>query len=111
MNFKVLYGAGLLSLSQLSSAAINWTNPVEISSVRALESGGFMIQTSNAVDQTCPGSGKQFYVVANENHMTVEGLKSLLSVSLISITTDRKLNILYDNASINCYVRNLEITK
>ena len=108
---KLISGLTVIAIfaSQNVIAAIKWTNPVDIAYVRALENGGFMIQTANVVDSNCPGGGRQFYAMAGQNWVTADGLKPLFSISLTSVTAAKKLNILYDDADPNCYIRNLEM--
>ena len=111
MKLKVSLFVSLMSLSSSLFAANNWTSPIDISAVRALDNGNIMVQSTTVIDPNCPGAGKQFYAMLNQNNVTSEGLKSLLSISLVSFSTNTKLNILYDNASANCYISNVEIAK
>ena len=76
--------------------ALDWTNMKQVQSVRVMNHGGFMVNLKDEENTICTQAGSStilFY--PNQNGVTFNGAKSLLSTALIALTTGNKVNIMY----------------
>ncbi len=76
--------------------AQDWTNMKQVQSVQVMNHGGFMVNLKDEKNTICSQAGSStilFY--PNQNGVTFDGAKSLLSTVLIALTTRNKINVMY----------------
>ena len=100
-----LVAMSLLLFSSLSPAENVWKNSTYIEGVQALHTGGYILYLPPDSSLSCQEGGKLFYLAANQNGMTQEGLSNILSVALVAYTAKRQVSVLYDDSSSSCYVQ------
>jgi len=91
--------------------AVNtWINGTTITGVQVEEDGGVILYLPSNSDPDCLEGGKLFYVALNQNNMSAEGLKNILALSLVALTTGKQISILYEESTPNCYVKQVYLS-
>lgn len=103
----VMAGSTLFASADALAANV-WKSAVGITGIMSLTDGGFIIFGAAASAQECT-DGKAFYVRANQNGQTSEGIKTSLALALTAFLTGKTVTLLYDNAYATCYVQVVQI--
>jgi hypothetical protein len=101
----VVAAAAGLSPDALASNA--WKSGFPVHSIVAHPFGFILIL--EASDPACGPSGNQFYVQAGLNSQTADGVKSILAVAMLALSTGRTVNALVDTAISGCPVQQLQL--
>ena len=111
---KAKFYLGVLFLSAVSGKAFSatnvWVNNATINGVQVMHDGTFIAYLPANEGSICSQGGRLHYVQSGVNEVTPEGLKSLLSIALVAQTTGKKVSILYDPGSSNCYVQRIYLS-
>lgn len=100
----------MLCFSGGVGAATVWTGDVNVTYVEAVgDNGGFIIYVSPLVPGC--GSSSGLYVYPGQNGVSPDGLKAMYAMALMAFATGKKVNAMYDNATVNCFTRYLIISK
>lgn len=54
---------------------------------------------------------KRFYVKVGEIGMTTEGARQIYAATLTALATDMPLFVVFDNATSDCYISRVQISK
>ena len=94
--------------------AQSWTDMKQIISVQVMNHGGFMINLEGKENTLCTQDGaSKIFFYPNQNGVSFDGAKSLLSTALIAFTTGLKVNVMYSYSidSGYCWGKALLISK
>lgn len=103
----VMAAATLFASTEAFSANV-WKNSMEITSIMTLTDGGFIVQGPAGIAPECSG-GNSFYVRANQNSQTSDGVKTALALSLTAYSVGKSVNLLFDNTNATCYVQIVQV--
>lgn len=109
---KNIYVFLLISIFSLNAFGENiWIRNVNIESVQTSDDGKLIIFLPLGTDSFCSQNGSAFYVRPNKAGGTEDGRQAILSLALFSVDHARKVDLLYDSYSMECYVRSLKLSK
>jgi hypothetical protein len=113
MSMKKCLAAMLLGVGMSNGAmAVAWTGAREIVSVQVVETGGFLLEFSAAVNAACTAGGpNRLYIYPGSHAVTADGAKSLLATALMAFASGMKVNVLYDDTAPNCWGRYITLSK
>ena len=95
-----------------ANAEIKWTGVKKIISVQAVEHGGFIIGFDSEINSVCTQADtSRLFVYPNQQGVTNESVKSLLSVSLTALTTGMSVDVMYDDATSFCWGKYIVVKK
>ncbi|NQZ09966.1 MAG: hypothetical protein HRT35_22675 [Algicola sp.] len=107
--FNALLATCVLACSSTAMAENVWKTQTNIEGVQALHDGSYILYLPLGTDSTCNEGGKLFRVAENQNQVTQEGARNLLTVALVAYTSKKKVSVLYDNGSASCYVQQIHL--
>ena len=101
-----------LSSSQLLAEDL-WSGAQQVVSVQVLSQGGFIINLDGETESSCSmADGTSSYLVyPQQNSVTINGSKALLSTAMIAFSTGNKLNVMYSESAGYCWGQQLLLTK
>ncbi len=102
----------LLSAGQLQAEDL-WSGAQPVVSVQVLSQGGFIITLDTETGNECSmaDGSSSFLVYPQQNQVTINGSKALLSTALIAFSTGNKLNIMYTISAGYCWGQQLLLSK
>lgn len=102
----------LAALASPAQADDSWVSNVSISSIQVVEHGGFLINLTTPLPKSCPlSAATTIYFYPDKNGMTEQGVKHHYAMALLAFSSDKKISIMYDDASTNCFARYMLIQK
>ena len=96
-----------LGLGSQAMAAYAWKTNLPIEGIIPHPSGVLLMLTAS--DPNCGVSGNQFNAVINANGQTADGVKMILSVALVALTTGRTVDVVVDTSIAGCPVQQIRI--
>lgn len=116
MNFRTFKIALTIFIAAAASqlhAEDLWSGAQPVVSVQVLSQGGFIINLDGETDNACSmADGTSSYLVyPQQNSVTINGSKALLSTAMIAFSTGNKLNVMYTESAGYCWGQQLLLTK
>lgn len=108
---KFIFLIPILSLAFSGSAHSAWVHGKTITKIQIVEHGGFILYFDSTVNGVCTNAGiNSLYIYPNENSVTDNGAKAMLSTSLTAFSTGMKVDVMYDDTVGPCWGRYLAIS-
>lgn len=99
-----------LAIAPLASLAANVTHQAYVTRVMAEADGTVRLSfATEAASCTNPNSPKFYIISVGQQSVTADGLRAMHATALTALTMERRLSIVFDNATTNCYVNRLQI--
>ncbi len=110
--FYLLMLAVFLVCGTPAHAANVWSGEKQVTSVRPIQTGGFLLTLSSEVSSVSTSGGTNLlYIYPDQNTVTLDGAAAMLATALTALTTGMSVNVNYDNSTTYCYGRQLIISK
>jgi hypothetical protein len=85
--------------------ATEYTHTSYLLQVHPLADGTVVLMfTSDSANCPSTASPKQYRIAAGQNGVTADGLRAMQATALTAFATGTRLEIAFDNGSVNCYV-------
>ncbi len=96
-----------------ATAAPVWTPPSTITSIETVGTdSGFIVYFSTSLPGPCSAAGSNaLFIYPNQNGVTTDGVKMLLSTALLAFTTGKQVTVAYDNSTANCWGAYIKISQ
>jgi len=92
------------------SAQAEYVESLLIKTVQGTPNGGFLLSFDKTVHANCTTSGtKTIYYYPNIGSMTSDGLKTMLSLAMVAFTTQKEVNVHFDESASECWGQYLTI--
>ncbi len=103
----------LLLATPVLQAQDLWSGAQQVVSVQVLNQGGFIVNLDAETNNDCSMADgtSSFLVYPQQNQVTTQGAKALLSSALIAFSTGNKLNIMYSIEGGYCWGQQILLTK
>jgi len=90
-----LIASGISTLA--SATGSQWTEPLQISHIEIVGSGGFILYFAGFYDSNCSSDPTGIYVYPNAEGVTSTGVNQMLATALMVQATGGTLSMLYDD--------------
>lgn len=109
---KVIAFFVLLAMPVFALSATKWTGAKTVISVQIVEHGGFLLGFDSEIEPACTQAGTNtLYIYPNQNGVSAAGLNAMLSASLLALSAEMKVDVMYDNTDSKCFGQYVKIKK
>jgi hypothetical protein len=99
-----------LAAMPLVSLAANVTHQAYVTRVQVDADGTVRLSfATEAASCTNPNTPKYYIIAVGQQSVTADGLRAMHATALTALTMERRLSIVFDNATTNCYINRLQI--